>query len=482
MLHGASKLNRNLPRCQSLRTSYLAFQGATCRPAPGLRISPTCPSAAFKRRVGSRVRVFPSAVTSTSSLASLASLLCHPAFLSPSCVPLPLASLDRTVRLWDLAAGLPLAASRPHGGTVRCLALDTSLLASGCSDAAVRVWHPTRGNGPNRSNGDGGRPALLYDVASQPYVLRGHTGPVSCLALGSSGLYDSDGCDSTASTPRSTGSSGAYGGGLFHRRRKQGGGWGYGNGIGSGSSSSSMIFSGSWDCTVRIWRRSADLDGGHWGEGGREEGNGDEGGEQEEQERAGGNPAHRLSSSVGSAASSASSLAAGLTINGLSPSSSGSLASGVSSGSGSGSSGDELAAGLGGPGGGLRRGGRTKKRDESGGWGCTGVLQYSDWVYCCVARGANLLVAAGSEVVVTDACTGRCVRRFAALHEAGSVAAVEGTRNGRLLFTASADGLVLAHDLRMKQVGVASWGSLEVQSYACSPVASSVLTVVHTCA
>lgn len=364
---------------------------------------------------------------------------------------LPSASLDRTVRLWDLCAGLPLAASRPHGGTVRCLALDSSLLASGCSDAAVRVWHPTRCNGSNRSNGDdGGRPALLYDVASQPYVLRGHTGPVSCLALGSSGLYDSEGCDSAASTPRSTGSGGGYGGGLFGRRRKQAGGRGYGSGLGSGSSSSSVIFSGSWDCTVRIWRRSADWDGGHWGDCGREEDRGDGGEEEaEEQEDERRSAAHGLLSRVRSAASSASSLAAGLTINGMSASSSDSLASGVSSGSGSGSSGDELPGG-----GGLRRGGRAKKRDESGGWGCTGVLQYSDWVYCCVARGANLLVAAGSEVVVTDACTGRCVRRFAALHEAGSVAAVEGTRNGRLLFTASADGLVLAHDLRMKQVGV----------------------------
>jgi hypothetical protein len=40
-------------------------------------------------------------------------------------------SLDRTIRLWDLTYGMPLSISRPHGGTVRAVALDHALVASG---------------------------------------------------------------------------------------------------------------------------------------------------------------------------------------------------------------------------------------------------------------------------------------------------------------------------------------------------------------
>lgn len=40
-------------------------------------------------------------------------------------------SLDRTIRLWDLTYGMPLSISRPHGGTVRAVALDHTLIASG---------------------------------------------------------------------------------------------------------------------------------------------------------------------------------------------------------------------------------------------------------------------------------------------------------------------------------------------------------------
>lgn len=39
--------------------------------------------------------------------------------------------------------------------------------------------------------------------------------------------------------------------------------------------------------------------------------------------------------------------------------------------------------------------------------------------------------------------------RFRQLHE-GHVACVEGTLDGRLLFTGAADGLLMAHDLRMR--------------------------------
>lgn len=49
--------------------------------------------------------------------------------------------MDRTVRLWDLNYGMPLSISRPHGGIVRSVALDQNLAASGSSDNVVRLWH-----------------------------------------------------------------------------------------------------------------------------------------------------------------------------------------------------------------------------------------------------------------------------------------------------------------------------------------------------
>lgn len=55
------------------------------------------------------------------------------------------------------------------------------------------------------------------------------------------------------------------------------------------------------------------------------------------------------------------------------------------------------------------------------------------------------------------------VRQFRELHE-GPVTALEGSRSGRLLFTGGGDGLVLAHDLRMKRGSRALW-------HHCSPVA-----------
>lgn len=48
-------------------------------------------------------------------------------------------SLDRTIRLWDLTYGMPLSISRPHGGTVRAVALDNTLVASGRGSCKLRA-------------------------------------------------------------------------------------------------------------------------------------------------------------------------------------------------------------------------------------------------------------------------------------------------------------------------------------------------------
>ena len=47
-------------------------------------------------------------------------------------------SADKTVRLWSLDAGMPLATSRSHSGTVRALALDEHLLVSASNLARPR--------------------------------------------------------------------------------------------------------------------------------------------------------------------------------------------------------------------------------------------------------------------------------------------------------------------------------------------------------
>lgn len=95
---------------------------------------------------------------------------------------------------------------------MRCVAADGALLASGSSDHAIRVWRASSGSGGNPSDGRGGgsggtisAPAgMPFDLAGDRAVLEGHAGPVSCLQL----------------TP-------------------------------------SLLASGSWDCSVRLWDRGS---------------------------------------------------------------------------------------------------------------------------------------------------------------------------------------------------------------------------------
>lgn len=102
---------------------------------------------------------------------------------------------------------------------MRCVAADSTLLASGSSDHAIRVWRDSSGSDASRdpsgigsssgSSSGGSNPSsrdssgLPFDLAGDRAVLEGHAGPVSCLQL----------------TP-------------------------------------SLIVSGSWDCSVRLWDRA----------------------------------------------------------------------------------------------------------------------------------------------------------------------------------------------------------------------------------
>ena len=81
-------------------------------------------------------------------------------------------SSDRTVKVWDMRAGMPLATSKLHGGTVRCLAVDEDMLVSGSSDHKLRVWLADRSS---KAGFDLSDPIRL--------VKGGHTGPVAAVAL-----------------------------------------------------------------------------------------------------------------------------------------------------------------------------------------------------------------------------------------------------------------------------------------------------------
>lgn len=89
-------------------------------------------------------------------------------------------------------------------------------------------------------------------------------------------------------------------------------------------------------------------------------------------------------------------------------------------------------------------------------WQCAALHRYGDFVWSVVRRGGLLLVSAGAEVHVHDAGSGKLVRKFENLHE-GHVSCLEGTHSGRLLFTGAADGLVMAHDLRMRDPSAIQW-------------------------
>ena len=140
-------------------------------------------------------------------------------------------SVDRRLILWDLENGKQIAASSQHAGTIRCVVMDENILVTGSSDGRIRVWkrhikniHHSNENIRNcRENIDvcsrlaqncGASSKLClqrrkpvsffpFNVQGERAVVQGgHSGPVSALAI----------------TPN-------------------------------------LLFSGSWDYTVRIWKR-----------------------------------------------------------------------------------------------------------------------------------------------------------------------------------------------------------------------------------
>ncbi|GFH25331.1 WD_REPEATS_REGION domain-containing protein, partial [Haematococcus lacustris] len=99
----------------------------------------------------------------------------------------------------------------------------------------------------------------------------------------------------------------------------------------------------------------------------------------------------------------------------------------------------------------------SREEGENGpGFECVNVLRYDGRVGSVTARGGHLLVSAGVEVLVHDLGTGQVLRKFQNLHT-GHVNCLEGSHSGHMLFTGSRDGLLLAHDLRMRDPTSTLW-------------------------
>ena len=101
-------------------------------------------------------------------------------------------------------------------------------------------------------------------------------------------------------------------------------------------------------------------------------------------------------------------------------------------------------------------------------------IHLSAGVLSVAARGKHLLVAAGSEVFCHDLATGQVVRKFQDLHQ-GSILCVEGTQNSKMLFTAAGEGLVMAHDLRMKNSSRLIWHHNAGEEFYHPPVGGNTV-------
>ncbi|KAL3152980.1 hypothetical protein ABBQ38_012009 [Trebouxia sp. C0009 RCD-2024] len=76
-----------------------------------------------------------------------------------------------------------------------------------------------------------------------------------------------------------------------------------------------------------------------------------------------------------------------------------------------------------------------------------GIVPFDDWVFSLASRGDHLLAGVSSHLLVLDTTTLKPLKTLC--HQAGGVVSVEGTRDGRLVFSGGRDGRVLAHDLRL---------------------------------
>lgn len=64
------------------------------------------------------------------------------------------ASLDDTVKIWDLSRGQCVGQLRGHHASVKCLQMDNNIVATGSTDATARLWDLSRRNMDDMDEGD----------------------------------------------------------------------------------------------------------------------------------------------------------------------------------------------------------------------------------------------------------------------------------------------------------------------------------------
>ncbi len=152
---------------------------------------------------------------------------------------LVIGSGDKTARIWDVATGQQRAVFKGHTDRISCLTLssDGKTLVTGSGDFS-RIGGFPRPSGDNT--------ARIWDVATgkERFVLKGHTGPISCLTLSSDGktLFTGSHDKTTRIWDVVTGK----------ERAVLKGHTGPIECI-TLSSDGKMIITGSWDNTARIW-------------------------------------------------------------------------------------------------------------------------------------------------------------------------------------------------------------------------------------
>ncbi|EPY53454.1 CCR4-Not complex subunit Caf4/Mdv1 [Schizosaccharomyces cryophilus OY26] len=101
------------------------------------------------------------------------------------------ASLDKTVKVWDMAGVVCLGQLEGHEDFVSCLAMQDSFIATGSMDSSVRLWNLENGilqntdyESSNELDGKGVN-AQNHTTDNATTVLSSHTAPVTALTLSS---------------------------------------------------------------------------------------------------------------------------------------------------------------------------------------------------------------------------------------------------------------------------------------------------------
>ncbi|WBW72052.1 mitochondrial outer membrane fission complex, WD repeat subunit Mdv1 [Schizosaccharomyces osmophilus] len=102
------------------------------------------------------------------------------------------ASLDKTVKVWDMAGVVCLGQLEGHEDYVSCLAMQDSFIATGSMDSSVRLWNlengtlqNTKEHSPSNELNGNDEKAKSHTKDNATTILSSHTGPVTALTLSS---------------------------------------------------------------------------------------------------------------------------------------------------------------------------------------------------------------------------------------------------------------------------------------------------------